>query len=111
MSGELEKVNEDRIIPTMRNTTPPSAVFFCCAWFIWKNTLGKEVKTSGGVVLERLYKHSWESVGRVCHLDCDESWHATAANGFTVGHCKYTDVLCYYLFSGTIFNECFRICT
>lgn len=89
MSGELENVNEgERIIPTMRpiepkkkKTTPtPQFLALLPSLVLWKNT-GKERQNKfRGVVLE-LHKHSWETF---CHLDFNESWHATTTNGFRV---------------------------
>lgn len=84
MSGELENVNEgERIIPTMRPIEPhphPPVPYTSAEFSSSGKTLGKKGKMSGGVVLE-LHKHSWETF---CHLDFDESWQATTANGFRV---------------------------
>lgn len=82
MSGELENLNEgERIIPTMRpiepHLPPPSAVHFCRVSLFWKNT-GKERQNEWRCGSQ---KDSWE---RFCHLDFDESWHATTTNGFRV---------------------------
>lgn len=95
MIGELENVNEGkRIISTLRPIEPhphPPVLYTSAEFRSSGKTLEKKGKMIRGVVL-RPQKDSRE---RFCHLDFDESWHATTANGFRVQCCKYADVPCF----------------